>query len=63
VTHAGGWHKIGVKRGKEFLMHDMSLIYALLFNRPPEWSIERAPQIYDQKPAFVTLKHIFLACL
>ena len=44
-------------------MHDMSLIYALLFNRPPEWRIERAPQIYDQKPAFVTLKHIFLACL
>lgn len=44
-------------------MHDMSLIYALLLNRSPEWSIERAPQIYDSQPVAVPFKHIFLACL
>jgi hypothetical protein len=63
MTHAGSWRKMGVKRRKEFLMNDMPLIYALLLNRPPQWNIERAPQIYDQQPAFVPLKHILLACL
>ncbi|GAB4495585.1 MAG: hypothetical protein Fur0016_17270 [Anaerolineales bacterium] len=44
-------------------MHNRSLIYALLLNRPPEWSIERAPQIYDPQPVAVPFKNIFLACL
>jgi hypothetical protein len=44
-------------------MYDMQLINALLLNRPPEYSIERALQIYDQQPVFVPLIHIFRACL
>lgn len=63
MSCAGGWHKMGVKHRKEFSMHNMSPIYALLLNRSPEWSIERAPQIYDPQPVAVPFKHIFLACL
>jgi hypothetical protein len=63
MTRAGGWLKMGLKRRKEFPMNNMPLIHALLFSRPPEWNIERAPQIYDPQPAFVPLKHILLACL
>lgn len=44
-------------------MYDMSLIYALLLNRPLEWNIERAQQIFPTKPAPASPKQIWLACL
>lgn len=50
-------------------MNEILPVYALLLKRPPDWSLERAPQIYDQIPAPVPrkaskfLKQILLACL
>lgn len=50
-------------------MNEILPVYALLLKRPPDWSLERAPQIYDQTPNPVSrkvakfLKKIFLACL
>lgn len=44
-------------------MHAMPLIYALLLNRSPDWTIERAVQLYAPVPARVSLRQILLACL
>lgn len=50
-------------------MYEIMPVYALLLKRPPDWSLERGPQIYDQTTAPVSrkasksLKQILLACL
>lgn len=44
-------------------MNDMLLVHALLFNRSSDWTIERAVPVYASRPAPVSVRQIFLACL
>lgn len=49
-------------------MYEVLPAYALMLKRPPEWSLEHAPQINERKRAQTTsmatsLKNIFLACI
>ncbi len=63
MTRAGGWRKMDAKSRKEFPMNDMLLVHALLFNRSSDWTIERAVPVYASRPAPVSVRQIFLACL
>lgn len=44
-------------------MYDLLLFHVFLFNRPEDWTIDRATQIYDLRPARITFRQILLACL
>ncbi len=44
-------------------MYDTLLLHVFLFNRPKDWTIDRAVPVCDLQPARVTFRQILLARL